>query len=151
MAAWNDGELFADDGSERVPDDRPGPMFLEPDRYFDEPPRNDGRVVSMLSWAAQAKKEARNGLLRFAAWMNAAPDGERRAILVLFSRFQGRTPRGAIEECAELAGVHRETVRRAISRFDEAFPDVLPKVRGRSETGRERDRVRNPDGSPRGE
>lgn len=141
-----DNDLFQDDGSERVPDDRPGPMFAGVDRYFDEPERSDGRAAGLLAWAARANAAQRSGLARFAAWMASAPDGERRVILVLFGEFQGRTPRGVINDCAALAGVSRDTVQRAVRRFGEYLPGVLPELRGRTETGRERDRTRNPNG-----
>lgn len=131
-------DLFDSDGSEDVADTRPGPMFAAPDRYFDEPDRED-RAGGLVRWAARATVEQRKGLLRFSQWMNEAGDGERRAIMVLIDRFQGRVPRGAVVEAARLACVDRKTVQRAIKRFTALFPGAISESRRVTERRASRD------------
>jgi hypothetical protein len=110
---------------ERVPDKRPVPPFKGPDQYFDEPDVETGKAEGIVKWSVRAKSENRQGLLKFAQWCNEAPDGERRAIMILLGRFQGRTPDGSIEETAKLAHITRRTVSTAIKRFTKYFPGAI--------------------------
>ncbi len=118
--------------AENVADPRPIPPFAALDRYFDEPePAEDVRVPGMLGWAAKASKTQRGGLVRFAAWCHQAPDAERRVILILMERYDGRLPGGAVNDIAALAGVSRQRASYAIRRFARFFPDAVSATRRR--------------------
>jgi hypothetical protein len=118
--------------AENVPDTRPVPPLVGLDRFFDEPePSDDERIGGMLGWAAKATKEQRGGLVLFAAWCHQAPDAERRVIMNLMERYDGRLPGGAVNDLARQAGVSRERVRLAVNRFASFFPDAVSATRRR--------------------
>lgn len=118
--------------AENMPDGRPVFPLVGDDRYFDEPdPEEEGPVTGFLGWGARASAAQRSGMLKLVQWMAEAPDAERRVILVLFERFQGRLPGGAVNDLSETAGTSRETVRVAIKRFAKYFPEAIDKHRRR--------------------
>lgn len=118
--------------AENVPDPRPGPPFVDVDRYFDEPaPVSDSRLTGLLAWSVKSSAAQRSELLKLVMWCNRSPDAERRVILVLMDRYQGRVPGGAVNDIAKLAGCSREIVRKAINRFTEYFPDAISAQRRR--------------------
>ena len=120
------------DVAENISDGRPPPPFAGLDRYFDEPePSADGRVDGLLGWAARANAAQRGGLAKFAAWCAQAPDAERRVILILMERYEGRLPRFAVGDIAALAGISRRTVCSAIKRFTGYFPGAVSDERRR--------------------
>ncbi len=116
---------------EDLPDPRPVFPLVEPDRFYDEPAVSGKGVLLMryVCWCAQANKVQRCGLLALTRWICEAPDGERRAVLTIFERFEGRVPLGAVDEIAALVGVSRETVRKALIRFEKFVPGAVSKQR----------------------
>ena len=120
--------------AENLSDGRPVFPLVAPDRFFDEPePSEDGPVTSLIGWSVRASKAQRGGMLNLVQWMHEATDAERRVILVLFERFQGRVPGGAVNDMAKTAGTSVETVRVAMKRFSKFFPDAISKRRRRLE------------------
>jgi len=110
---------------ENVADTRPEPPFVGVDRYFDEPNAADGRATGLVGWAATARKDQRAALLRFCQWCACAPDGERRVVLLLMRQYEGRVPKGAVNDLAAEARVSRETVRMALKRFARYCPEAV--------------------------
>lgn len=112
--------------AENIADGRPVFPRVGEDRYFDEPAdKEEGSLMGLLGWCVRASRKNCGGLSKFFAWMSAAPDAERRVILILFERYQGRLPAGAVADIASLAGVSRRTVSTAIKRFDGYFPGAV--------------------------
>jgi len=120
--------------AENVADGRPVFPLVESDRYFDEPDKGeDGPLTGLLAWSVRVGRKNCGGLSLFFKWMNEAPDAERRVILILFERYQGRLPAGAVADIAALAGTTRRTVSTAIGRFSRYFPEAVSKQRRRIE------------------
>ncbi len=118
--------------AENVPDGRPVFPLVERDRFFDEgSPSEAGPLTGLIGWSVQASRMQRGGLLRLVQWMQVATDAERRVILILFERFQGRVPCGAVKEISSLADTSGETVRVAMKRFTSFFPDAISPLRRR--------------------
>ena len=118
--------------AENTPDGRPVFPLVERDRFFDEgSPSESGPLTGLIGWSVQASKMQRGGLLRLVQWMQVATDAERRVILILFERFQGRVPCGAVKEISSLAETSGETVRVAMKRFTSFFPDAISPLRRR--------------------
>lgn len=120
--------------AENVADGRPVFPLVEGDRFFDEPEKDeDGPLTSLLAWSVRVGRKNCGGLSLFFKWMNEAPDAERRVILILFERYQGRLPAGAVADISTLADTTRRTVSTAIRRFSGFFPDAVSKQRRRIE------------------
>ncbi len=118
--------------AENTPDGRPVFPLVERDRFFDEgSPSEAGPLTGLIGWSVQASRMQRGGLLRLVQWMQVATDAERRVILILFDRFQGRVPCGAVKEISALAETSGETVRVAMKRFTSFFPDAISPLRRR--------------------
>ena len=118
--------------AENTPDGRPVFPLVERDRFFDEgSPSEAGPLTGLIGWSVQASRMQRGGLLRLVQWMQVATDAERRVILILFDRFQGRVTCGAVKEISALAETSGETVRVAMKRFTSFFPDAISPLRRR--------------------
>ena len=86
-------------------------------------------MTCLLTLSARAKKKQLCWIGRLVQWMQEAPDKERRVILILFERYQGRVPMGAVNDMARAAACSVETVRVAMKRFSKFFPDAISKQR----------------------
>lgn len=120
--------------AENVADGRPVFPMVGRDRFFDEPEKGeDGPLCGLLAWCVRVGRKNCGGLANFFRWMSEAPDAERRVILILFERYQGRLPGGAVADIAALAETSRRTVSTAIGRFAKYFPGAVSEQRRRIE------------------